>query len=68
MERLIMATMVAASAFGALTFLIGTKGLIRSKRLEDPAFGEYFLIGTLASAALAIAVGLVVRAVLAALW
>ncbi len=67
-ERLIMATMVAAGAFGALTFLIGAKGLIRSKRLEDPAFGEYFLIGTLASAALAIGVGLLVRAVFAALW
>lgn len=67
-ERLIMATMVAAGAFGALTFLIGAKGLIRSKRLEDPAFGEYFLIGTLASAALAIAVGLMVRAAFAALW
>jgi hypothetical protein len=44
------------------------KGLIRSKRLEDPAFGEYFLIGTLASAALAIAIGLLIRAALAALW
>jgi hypothetical protein len=67
-ERLIMAAMVAAGAFGALTFLIGAKGLIRSKRLEDPAFGEYFLIGTLSSAALAIAFGLLLRAVLAALW
>jgi hypothetical protein len=67
-ERLIMAVMVAVGAFGALTFLIGAKGLIRSKRLEDHAFGEYFLIGTLSSTALAIACGFLLRAVFAALW
>jgi len=67
-ERLIMAVMVATGAFGALTFLIGAKGLIRSKRLEDHAFGEYFLIGTLSSTALAIACGFLLRAVFGALW
>jgi hypothetical protein len=67
-ERLIMAEMVAGGAFSALTFLIGAKGLVRSKKFEDPDFAEYFLIGTLSSAALAIACGLLLRALFDALW
>src|SRR5229473_8225635 len=67
-ERLIMAAMVAGGAFSPLTFLIGAKGLVRSKKFEDPDFAEYFLIGTLSSAALAIACGLLLRAVFDALW
>jgi len=67
-ERLIMAAMVAGGAFSALTFLIAAKGLVRSKKFEDPDFAEYFLIGTLSSAALAIAGGLLWRAIFAALW
>jgi hypothetical protein len=67
-ERLIMAAMVAGGAFSALTFLIAAKGLVRSKKFEDPDFAEYFLIGTLSSAALAIACGLLLRAIFATLW
>jgi hypothetical protein len=67
-ERLIMAAMVAGGAFSALTFLIGAKGLVRSKKFEDRDFAEYFLIGTLSSAALAIACGLLLRALFDALW
>jgi hypothetical protein len=67
-ERLIMAAMVAGGAFSALTFLIAAKGLVRSKKFEDPDFAEYFLIGTLSSAALAIACGLPLRAIFATLW
>jgi hypothetical protein len=67
-ERLIMAAMVAGGAFSALTFLIGAKGLVRSKKFEDPDFAEYFLIGTLSSAALAIACGLLLHALFDALW
>jgi hypothetical protein len=67
-ERLIMAAMVAGGAFSALTFLIAAKGLVRSKKFEDPDFAEYFLIGTLSSAALAIACGLLLRAIFDTLW
>jgi hypothetical protein len=67
-ERLIMAAMVADSAFSALTFLIAAKGLVRSKKFEDPDFAEYFLIGTLSSAALAIACGLLLQAIFKMLW
>jgi hypothetical protein len=67
-ERLIMAAMVAGGGFSALTFLIAAKGLVRSKKFEDPDFAEYFLIGTLSSAALAIACGLLLRAIFDALW
>jgi hypothetical protein len=67
-ERLIMAAMVAGGAFSALTFLIAAKGLVRSKKFEDPDFAEYFLIGTLSSAALAIGCGLLLQAMFEALW
>jgi hypothetical protein len=40
-ERLITAAMVAGGAFSALTFLIGAKGLVRSKKFEEPDFAEY---------------------------
>jgi hypothetical protein len=67
-ERPIMAAMVAGGGFSALTFLIAAKGLVRSKKFEDPDFAEYFLIGTLSSAALAIACGLLLPAIFNALW
>lgn len=67
-ERLIMVAVVAAGAYSALAFLIGAKGLIRSKKLEDHDFGEYFLIGTLSSAALAFGFGFLLRGVFALLW
>ncbi len=67
-ERLIMAAMVAGGAFSALTFLIAAKGLVRSRKFWDPDSAEYFLIGRLSSAALAIGCGLLVRATCNALW
>lgn len=67
-ERLIMAAMVAGGAFSALTFLIGARGLVRTKKFEDPDFAEYFLIGTFSSAALAIGCGLLLRTICGALW
>jgi len=67
-ERLIMTVMVAVGAYSALMFLIGAKGLIRSKELEDHAFAEYFLIGTLASAAIAILFGLLIQGLTRTFW
>ncbi|HVH09092.1 MAG TPA: hypothetical protein VM736_04780 [Gemmatimonadales bacterium] len=67
-ERIIMAGIVAAGQLSALMFLIGAKGLIRSHRLDDPVFAEYFLIGTLASAALAVGCGFLLRLIFSTLW
>ena len=67
-ERIIMTVVVAVGAYAALMFLIGAKGLIRSKELEKHEFAEYFLIGTLASAAIAILFGLVIQALILTLW
>lgn len=67
-ERLIMAAIVAAGAYSALAFLIGAKGLIRSKEFENRDFAEYFLIGTLSSAALAFLFGFLLRGIFTSLW
>jgi len=67
-ERLIMAAIVATGAYSALAFLIGAKGLIRSKEFENRDFAEYFLIGTLSSAALAFLFGFILRGIFTLLW
>jgi hypothetical protein len=67
-ERILLAGMVAAGSYAALGFLVAAKGLVRSKDLEKHDFAEYFLIGTLASTALAVVVGGLLRLVFTALW
>jgi hypothetical protein len=67
-ERLLLAGMVAAGSYAALGFLVAAKGLVRSKDLERHEFAEYFLIGTLASTALAVVAGGLLRAIFLALW
>lgn len=67
-ERLLLAGMVAVGSYAALGFLVAAKGLVRSKDLERHAFAEYFLIGTLASTALAVVAGGLLRLVFMALW
>jgi len=67
-ERILLTTMVAHGSYAALAFLVAAKGLIRSKDLEDRNWAEYFLIGTLASVAVALGAGLCVRLVIKVLW
>jgi len=68
LERLVVLTLVALSQFAALGFLIAAKGLIRSKEFESRNFAEYFLVGTLSSVVVALAAGLIVRAMVYAWW
>ena len=68
LERLVVLTLVALGQFAALGFLIAAKGLIRSKEFESRNFAEYFLVGTLSSVVIALAAGLVVRAMVYAWW
>lgn len=69
LERGLMLLTVAIGAYGALGFLVAAKGLIRIKELEvDRDFAEYFLIGTLASVLIALALGFLVRHAFLAWW
>lgn len=65
LERLIVLVLMAVQAYQAIAFLMAAKGLIRSKDLESRDFAEYFLIGTLASMALALLGGIAVQLLLA---
>jgi hypothetical protein len=60
-ERIMLLTLVAAGSYEAMGFITAAKGLIRSKELEDRAFAEYFLIGTLTSVAMTLPLGLLLR-------
>ena len=63
-----MLAIIAEGSYPAIAFLIAAKGLIRSKELENRDFAEYFLVGTLASIAVALAAGIVIRGIIASFW
>ncbi|MFR8165021.1 MAG: hypothetical protein ACLU8D_02400 [Enterocloster sp.] len=58
LERLIIAMLVIYGEAGAIGFVLAAKSLARYKQFEDQDFTEKFLVGTLASAAIAIALTL----------
>jgi len=64
LERIVIIAAVAAGSFEALGFLMAAKGLIRAKELEERSFAEYFLVGSLCSALVALVAGLAVKAIL----
>ena len=68
MERLILAWMVAAGSYAAMGFIVAAKGLVRSRQFDSHDFAEYFLVGTLASTALALVAGGLLRVIFEALW
>jgi len=61
LERFIIVFAVAGGHYDALGFLVAAKGLIRSKELEEHERAEYFLVGTLASCAVGLVGGILVR-------
>jgi hypothetical protein len=61
LERLIMFELVLLGQFSAIGFLIAAKAMARFKTLEDRDFAEYFLVGTLASLAIAGGVAILVQ-------
>ena len=63
-----MLTMIAVGSYEALAFLIAAKGLIRAKEFEDRAFAEYFIVGSLTSAAVALAVAIPLNVIIKSLW
>jgi hypothetical protein len=61
LERVILLTLVILGQWGALGFVIAAKSIARFKDLDQRDFSERYLIGTLASVAVAIGSGLAVR-------
>lgn len=68
LERLLLALVIALGSYEAFGFIIAAKGLIRSKDLENHAFGEYFLVGTLSSVLVALVVGEIFKIVWVNYW
>jgi hypothetical protein len=65
LERLLIVTLVLTNATAAIGLIIGAKTLARFKQLDDRDFAEYYLLGTLASVAVALGSALVADAALA---
>lgn len=61
LERLMVLAVVLLGSYETIGFIIAGKGLIRAKEFENRDFAEYFLIGTLTSTALAMAVGFLIK-------
>lgn len=54
LERVLLYSFVLQAQYGAIGFVLAAKAFTRSKALDDRAFAEYVLIGTLLSAGLAL--------------
>ena len=65
-ERLLIAMLVIAHAEAAVALVIGVKTIARFRQLDDRAFAEYYLLGTLASVSVGVGSGLLARLVLQA--
>ena len=65
LERLLIVTFLLAGADAAIGFVLAAKTIARFRQLDDRDFAEYYLLGTLASVAVAIATGMLARAALA---
>jgi len=64
LERLILVTFVLVGAWAGIGMIVAAKSIARFRELEQRAFAEYYLVGTLASVLVALAVGGVVRGLL----
>ena len=67
LERLLVVTFVLARAEAAIGLVIAAKTLARFRQLDDRDFAEYYLLGTLASVAVAAISAFVAAAVLGTL-
>ncbi|NPV54592.1 MAG: DUF3307 domain-containing protein [Firmicutes bacterium] len=60
-ERTFMLTLVLVNAFQSLGFVLTAKSLARFSELNDMKFAEYYLVGTLTSATVALLTGIGAR-------
>lgn len=63
LERLLSFLLVLSGGLAAVGFTVAAKAAARYPQFKDPAFAEYFLIGTLTSVGLATLIGLAVMAI-----
>jgi hypothetical protein len=61
LERLIMLALLALGQYGSIAIVFTAKSIARFKQLEDRAFAEYYLFGTLLSAASAVGVFIILK-------
>lgn len=64
LERGLILTLILADAASAVGLVMAAKSVARFKELDEKGFAEYYLVGTLASTALAVAGGVLTRAIL----
>jgi hypothetical protein len=64
LERLLIAALILTGAEAAVGFVIAAKTIARFKQLDDRGFAEYYLLGTLASVAVAIGSAVLAQAAL----
>lgn len=67
LERLLIVVFVLAGTDVAIGLVVAAKTLARFRQLDDREFAEYYLLGTLASVAVAIVTGLAGKAALSVL-
>jgi hypothetical protein len=67
LERILIVVLVLTGSEAAVGFVVAAKTLARFRLLDDRDFAEYYLVGTLASVAIAIMSALIGRAAIAAL-
>jgi hypothetical protein len=67
LERILIVVFVLTGSEAAVGFVVAAKTLARFRLLDDRDFAEYYLLGTLASVAVAIVSGLIARAALTTL-
>jgi hypothetical protein len=65
LERILIVVFVLTGSEAAVGFVVAAKTLARFRLLDDRDFAEYYLLGTLASVAVAIVSGLIARAAIA---
>lgn len=61
LERVIIVVLVLTGQIGSIAFVLTAKSLARHKQLEDIQFAEKYLVGTLASTAIAILTGMLLK-------
>lgn len=60
-ERLLVISLTIVGAYPSIAFIIAAKSIARFKQLDDRNWAEYFLLGTLASILLGLALGLLAK-------
>lgn len=67
-ERQLLLLLALTGSYTAVAFLMVAKGFVRAKEFEKRNYAEYFLIGTLASTALALLIGTLLRLAFPGSW